>query len=97
MDQITESDLVRAVEAALAIPGATTTDDGIATTAELAEIFGCAEKRVRKALRSLKREGLIEPAMKYCPPDLVSWGQMRAAYRFIGGQDALEKLVERLK
>lgn len=94
-NQITENDLVKAVEAALAPPG--TDDSGAVTTSELAEIFNCTKDKVRQALSSLKREGLLESTMKYSQFDLVPWGQKRVAYRFIGGKDALEKLVERLK
>lgn len=99
-DQVTENDLVlAAVEAALATPSDLSTDiaSDAVTTAELADIFNCTKDRVRRVLSSLKREGLIESTMKYSQFDLVPWGQRRVAYRFIGGQDALEKLVERLK
>lgn len=95
-DQITENDLVKAVEAALVTPGSSD-DAGAVTTTELVEIFGCTRDRVCRALSSLKRDGLIETTMKRCQSDLLLWGQKRPAYRFIGGQDALEKLVERLK
>lgn len=95
MDSITENDLIKAVEAALVSPGAD--DSGAVTTSELAEIFNCDPRRVRKALRALLKDGLIERTMKRVPLELAPWGQRRLAFRFIGGKDALKKLVERLK
>ena len=54
---VTESELLEALRAAVATPDR---GDGL-TTPELAQALGWSEDRVRRALRRLRAQGIVEP------------------------------------